>query len=106
MKQFPLPSSVHQAFIIANKDEKDQQTVKEYKSILETGNDVQKVTAMKSILAQMLQGESLNDLLMHVIRFIMPSQNKALKKLCVLYWEICQKYNPDGSQRPEMVLVW
>lgn len=61
---------------------------------------------MKTILSTMLNGESLNDLLMHVIRFVMPSKNKALKKLCVLYWEICQKTNPDGTPRTEMVLVW
>jgi coatomer subunit beta len=64
-----------------------------------------KIQAMKTILAHMLNGEGLNSLLMHVIRFVMPSKNKALKKLCVLYWEICQKRQPDGTPRPEMVLV-
>ena len=92
--------------LVGPSEEKDQMTPKEFKSLLETGSDAQKISAMKSILSSMLQGETLNELLMHVIRFVMPSQNKALKKLCVLYWEICQKYNPDGSQRPEMVLVW
>jgi coatomer subunit beta len=70
------------------------------------GKDPQKIAAMKSILTQMLHGESLNGVLMHVIRFVMPSKNKQLKKLCVLYWEICPKRLPNGTPRPEMVLVW
>lgn len=42
---------------------------------------------------------------MHVIRFVMPSKNKQLKKLCILYWEICPKRLANGNPRPEMVLV-
>nr|KAJ3419124.1 coatomer subunit beta [Polyrhizophydium stewartii] len=53
----------------------------------------------------MLNGDPLPQLLMHVIRFIMPSRNKALKKLLLLYWEICPKTNPDGKLKQEMVLV-
>ncbi|RKP34527.1 Clathrin/coatomer adaptor, adaptin-like protein, partial [Dimargaris cristalligena] len=43
--------------------------------------------------------------LMHVIRFVMPSKNKILKKLLHFYWEICPKTNPDGKLRQEMILV-
>lgn len=64
---------------------------KQLKTDLEGGKDSVKIAAMKAVLAQMLRGESLNGILMHVIRFVMPSKNKQLKKLCVLYWEICPK---------------
>jgi coatomer subunit beta len=54
----------------------------------------------------MLNGDSMPGLLMHVIRFIMPAKNKALKKLLLVYWEICPKTNADGKLKQEMVLVW
>jgi coatomer subunit beta len=79
--------------------------LKDLKQQLQTGNDTVKIEAMKAILTLMLQGELLNSLLMDVIRFVMPSKNKQLKKLCVLYWECCQKRLPDSSPIPEMVLV-
>jgi coatomer subunit beta len=36
----------------------------------------------------------------------MPSKSKPLKKLLLIYWEICPKLNPDGKLKQEMVLVW
>ena len=61
---------------------------------------------MKKILLLMLNGDPVPQLLMHVIRFVMPSKNKILKKLLLVYWEICPKTNPDGKLKQEMVLVW
>jgi coatomer subunit beta len=54
----------------------------------------------------MLQGDLMPDLIMHVIRFVLPSKNKSLKKLLLVYWEICAKKNPDGKLKQEMILVW
>ncbi len=54
----------------------------------------------------MLGGEPMPSLLMFVIRFVMPSKNKALKKLLLLYYEIVQKKNPDGKLKQEFILVW
>ena len=50
-------------------------------------------------------GEPLNDMLMSVIRFVVPSTNKVLKKLLILYWETVEKTDADGKLRPEMILV-
>ncbi|KAJ3303386.1 coatomer subunit beta [Kappamyces sp. JEL0829] len=57
---------------------------KQLKADLEGGKDSVKIAAMKAVLAQMLRGESLNGILMHVIRFVMPSKNKQLKKFNAL----------------------
>ena len=54
----------------------------------------------------MLNGDPLPGILMHIIRFVMPAKNKALKKLLLVYWEICPKTNPDGKMKQEMILVW
>lgn len=88
-----------------NIDAKDQPTLQELKALLENPSDQVKIEAMKSVLTIMLGGEPLSQLLMHVIRFIMPAKDKTLKKLLVFYWEIIPKTNPDGKLKQEMVLV-
>ncbi|KAJ3110439.1 coatomer subunit beta [Phlyctochytrium bullatum] len=86
-------------------NDKDQPTVQELKSQLENGKDEQKIETMKKILVLMLNGEPLHQLLMHVIRFCMPSKNKVLKKLLLVYWEICPRLGPDGKLKAEMRLL-
>lgn len=77
----------------------------ELKSALESPNDSVKIETMKRILVMMVNGEPLPGLLMHVIRFVMPSKSKPLKKLLLVYWEVCPKYNGDKLKQ-EMILVW
>ena len=43
---------------------------------------------------------------MHVIRFVMPSKNKTLKKLLLLFYEVTPKKNPDGKLKQEFILIW
>ncbi|TPX35212.1 hypothetical protein SmJEL517_g02342 [Synchytrium microbalum] len=90
--------------VIQQEDDKEQPTVQELKNQLENGRDDVKIETMKKILLIMLNGDPLLGCLMHVIRFIMPSKNKSLKKLLLVYWEICPKHNPDGKLKQEMVL--
>lgn len=80
-------------------------SVNEFKNLLEKGKDDVKVDTMKKILITILNGDPLPDLLMHIIRFVMPSRNKELKKLLYHYWEICPKMDESGKMRHEMILV-
>ncbi|KAL2312673.1 Coatomer subunit beta [Schizosaccharomyces pombe] len=75
------------------------------KTSLESKNDYVKISAMKTILRVVINGDSLPSILMHVIRFVMPSRNKELKKLLYYYWEVCPKYNNDGTMKQEMILA-
>ncbi|KAJ3382672.1 coatomer subunit beta [Lobulomyces angularis] len=84
---------------------KDQPTVQDIKSQLESPRDEVKIATMKKLLLLMLNGDPLPQVLMHVIRFIMPSKNKQLKKLLLIYWEICPKLNSDGKLKQEMILM-
>ncbi|OLL24612.1 Coatomer subunit beta [Neolecta irregularis DAH-3] len=77
----------------------------EIKKMLESNDENLKIETMRKILTTMMNGDSMPDLLMHVIRFVMPSKNKVLKKLLYFYWEICPKLNPDGKLKQEMILV-
>ncbi|KAG7665806.1 SEC26 [[Candida] subhashii] len=80
-------------------------SVNEFKTLLEKGKDEVKIDTMKKILITILNGDPMPDLLMHIIRFIMPSRNKELKKLLYFYWEVCPKMDETGKMRHEMILV-
>jgi len=42
---------------------------------------------------------------MPIIQYVLPSKNKALKKLLHFYWEVCPKYDDSGKLKQEMILV-
>lgn len=72
---------------------------------LEKGADDDKIRAMKEILSLTLAKESMPSLLMDIIRFVLPSKNKQLKKLLHAYWEVVPKHDDQGKLRHEMILV-
>ncbi|RKO89028.1 hypothetical protein BDK51DRAFT_39860 [Blyttiomyces helicus] len=87
-------------------DDKEQPTVQELRSALEKGSPDQKIETLKKILIIMLNGDPLPQLLMPIIQFALRDKSKPLKKLLLVYWEICPKTNPDGKLKQEMILVW
>ena len=84
----------------------DQPTLQELKTQLEKGTDESKMDTMRKILTIMLNGDPMPQLLMHIIRFVMPSRSKPLKKLLYFYYEICPKLDANGKLKQEMILVW
>lgn len=80
-------------------------TSNEFKTQLEKGDDESKMVTMRNILITMINSNPMPELLMHIIRYVMPSKNKELKKLLYFYWEICEKYDAEGKLRHEMILV-
>lgn len=84
----------------------DQPSVQELKLQLEKGTDETKLDTMRQIITIMLNGDPLSQLLMHIIRFVMPSRSKPLKKLLYFYYEICPKLDANGKLKQEMILVW
>ncbi|RKF72055.1 Coatomer subunit beta [Golovinomyces cichoracearum] len=83
----------------------DVPTMSELRAALEKGTDEGKVETMKRILTVMLNGDPMPQLLMHIIRFVMPSKHKTLKKLLYFYYEICPKLDAAGKLKQEMILV-
>ena len=125
-----MASFLENAYSLVHQDNvADQPTLQELKTQLEKGTDEvctpiidiwitlvrqsvpdmnlqSKVDTMKKILTIMLNGDPMPSLLMHIIRFIMPSKSKPLKKLLYLYYEICPKLDASGKLKQEMILVW
>jgi len=84
----------------------DTPSQQDLKNQLEKGSDDSKIETMKKVLTVMLNGDPMPNLLMHIIRFVMPSKSKPLKKLLYLYYEICPKLDANGKLKQEMILVW
>ncbi|KAG7287669.1 hypothetical protein NEMBOFW57_007182 [Staphylotrichum longicolle] len=80
-------------------------TLAELRTQLEKGTDESKVETMKRLLTIMLNGDPMPQLLMHIIRFVMPSKSKPLKKLLYFYYEICPKLDAQGKLKQEFILV-
>lgn len=99
--------SVESVYTIFNpSDNGDVPTIAELKTKFEKGSDRIKIEGMEQLISLVLGGDPCDQLLMHVIRFILPSKNKHLKKLLHFYWEACPKYSDDGKLKQEMILVW
>ena len=74
---------------------------------LQSSKDDSKIEAMQELLISSSNDESnADELLMDVIKFVMPSNNKKLKKLCLLYLENVGKYDSNCNMKHEMILVW
>ncbi|KAA6410747.1 MAG: coatomer subunit beta [Lasallia pustulata] len=95
----------HSYSLVHQDNAADQPTLQELRTQLEKGTDETKVETMKRILTVMLNGDPMPQLLMHIIRFVMPSKSKSLKKLLYFYYEICPKLDAAGKLKQEMILV-
>ncbi|EKX49625.1 coatomer subunit beta 1 [Guillardia theta CCMP2712] len=79
--------------------------VDELKAGLENSDVSVKVATMKKIVLLMMNGEQLGDLLMDVIKFVVPNEDKGLKKLLYLYLEAVEKRGRDGNLLLPMILI-
>lgn len=101
-----MASFLENAYSLVHQDNSaDQPSQQELKTQLEKGTDETKQETMRRIITIMLNGDPMPGLLMHIIRFVMPSKNKPLKKLLYFYYEICPKLDSSGKLKQEMILV-
>ncbi len=77
----------------------------EIKEALE-GNDVPaKIDAMKKAVMLLLNGETLPQLFITIVRYVLPSEDHTIQKLLLLYLEIIDKTDSKGRVLPEMILI-
>ena len=74
-------------------------------SLSEHGDNKMKAQTLKTIIMMILNGDRLPGLLMTIIRFALPSNDHAIKKLLLIVWEVWPKTTPDGKLLHEMILV-
>ncbi|XP_010536879.1 PREDICTED: coatomer subunit beta-1 [Tarenaya hassleriana] len=77
----------------------------EIKEALE-GNDLPaKIDALKKAIMLLLNGETLPQLFITIIRYVLPSEDHTIQKLLLLYLEIIDKTDAKGKVLPEMILI-
>ncbi|KAL7334098.1 coatomer subunit beta [Mucor circinelloides] len=91
--------------LVYQDDATETPSLQDFQRAFEKGSDETRIETMKKLLVIMLNGDPMEKLLLHVIRFVLPSRNKQLKKLLQFYWEICPKTKPDGKLKDEFILV-
>ncbi|ERN11735.1 hypothetical protein AMTRI_Chr03g45050 [Amborella trichopoda] len=77
----------------------------EIKEALE-GNDLSlKIEALKKAIMLLLNGETLPQLFITIVRYVLPSEDHTVQKLLLLYLEIIDKTDSKGKVLPEMILI-
>lgn len=71
----------------------------------EKGDLKTKIEALKKTINMILAGDKLPNILMIIIRFVLPHQDHTIKKLLLIFWEIVPKTTADGKLLQEMILV-
>ncbi|KAF7843137.1 coatomer subunit beta-1-like [Senna tora] len=70
------------------------------------GNDASaKIDAMKKAIMLLLNGETIPQLFITIIRYVLPSEDHTVQKLLLLYLEIIEKTDSRGKVLPEMILI-
>jgi coatomer subunit beta len=92
--------------ILINYERNEIPQLGELKKTLEIGSKAEKIEALKTVILLKLNGEPLTQLLMTIIRFVMPVDDHQIKKLLLLFWEITDKTTAEGKLLTEMILVW
>ncbi|KAF8488690.1 putative coatomer complex beta chain [Gautieria morchelliformis] len=100
-----MSSSDSTCFTVVFEDPSELPTTQELRAALQKGTDEVKLETLRKIIVATLNGSPHPQLLMPIIQFVLPSRNKALKKLLHFYWEVCPKYDEDGKLKQEMILV-
>lgn len=80
----------------------------ELRRTLEEGPDAARVTALKSLIVSLVNGERelVEGLVMTLIRFVLPLKDKTVKKLLLLLFENMNKTDSEGNLKQEFILVW
>ena len=77
----------------------------EIKEALEGNDDYAKTEAMKKAIMLLLNGETLPQLFITIVRYVLPSEDHTVQKLLLLYLEIIEKTDAKGKVMPEMILI-
>ncbi|XP_010483206.1 PREDICTED: coatomer subunit beta-1 [Camelina sativa] len=91
--------------LLIHNDKASPAVANEIKEALE-GNDVEaKIDALKNAIMLLLNGETLPQLFITIIRYVLTSQDHTIQKLLILYLETIEKTDSRGKVLPEMILV-
>eukprot|EP01130_Rhizamoeba_saxonica_P015177 TRINITY_DN6761_c0_g1_i1.p1 TRINITY_DN6761_c0_g1~~TRINITY_DN6761_c0_g1_i1.p1 ORF type:complete len:925 (+),score=213.13 TRINITY_DN6761_c0_g1_i1:57-2831(+) len=91
--------------MLIHHDNLEPPQIQNLKKGLESEDVRAKIAAMKEIIVLLVNGEKLPQVMVTIIRFVMPSRDHTLQKLSLLYWEVVEKTDENGELLAEMILV-
>ncbi|KAI0783336.1 coatomer protein [Abortiporus biennis] len=100
-----MASADSSCYSIISEDSSETPSASDLRASLQKGSDEVKLDTLRKIIVSTINGNHQPTLLMPIIQYVMPSRNKALKKLLHFYWEVCPKYDDNGKLKQEMILV-
>ena len=77
-----------------------------FRARLESSDDGSKIEIIKNTIIDLANGEDVSYALMPFIQFALPSKNKVIKKLLLLFFQSVNKKDETGKLLHEMILVW
>ncbi|GJN06333.1 hypothetical protein PR202_ga24053 [Eleusine coracana subsp. coracana] len=77
----------------------------EIKADLEGSDGAAKADAMRRAISLLINGETLPQLFITIVRYVLPSEDHTVQKLLLLYLEIIDRRDPAGRALPEMILI-
>ena len=78
---------------------------KDLKDALEKGDVAAKTDALKKLIMLQINGEPQNHMIMTVIKYCVPVEDHAIKKLLIYFWEAVDRTDASGKLLPEMILL-
>ncbi|GJS44063.1 coatomer subunit beta-1 [Tanacetum coccineum] len=75
------------------------------KKALEGNDDAAKIDALKNAISLLQNGETLPQLFITIVRYVLPSEDHTVQKLLLHYLEIIEKTDSKGKVLPEMILI-
>lgn len=84
----------------------DKTSKEMFRAKLENSDDNSKIEAIKNTIISLANGEDVSYTLMPIIQFALPSKNKMIKKLLLLFFQSVNKKDETGKLLHEMILVW
>ncbi|KAH8094620.1 coatomer protein [Cristinia sonorae] len=100
-----MSSPESSCYTVVSEDSSETPSTSDLRTALQKGTDEVKLDTLRKIIVSTINGNPQPTLLMPVIQYVMPSRNKALKKMLHFYWEVCPKYDDNGKLKQEMILV-
>ncbi|KAL6307672.1 coatomer protein [Sparassis latifolia] len=100
-----MASADASCYTIVFEDSSETPSTQDLRTALQKGSDEVKLDTLRKIIVSTINGNPQPQLLMPIIQYVMPTRNKALKKLLHFYWEVCPKYDENGKLKQEMILV-
>ena len=100
-----MPERIKPCSVLIDYEVEKAPDAQQVSKLLEKGTTEEKIDALKTLILMMIHDDTYPRMMMTVVQRCLKEDNKDIKKLLLLYWEVLEKTNPDGKLKEEMILL-